>query len=200
MKLRNTALVPPTQNNTSKSTGNCNTTVHCEEGTQTAPKFKFFILLEILKYFHDKYFDREMAKNILSMDVLLSEDTKPFLTKSWLKFYLTKIQFGIVWPSFVSYLKVIKRSITLVAWKINSVWPGNAIQHCRTLPSWVQAMACLLFCAKPLPEQTMTYCWLKSQEETSVKFESKYGNFIQLNSFPNCHLENISHFVKAWIC
>ena len=46
-KLRNTALVTPTQNNTSKSPGNCHTTVHCEEVTQTATKFKFFILLEI---------------------------------------------------------------------------------------------------------------------------------------------------------
>ena len=41
----------------------------------------------------------------------------------------------------------------------------------------VQIMACRLFGAKPVPEPMPTYCQLDPQEQTSVKFESKYKTF-----------------------
>ena len=46
-------------------------------------------------------------------------------------------------------------------------------------------MACRLSGAKPLPEPMLTYCQLDPQEQTSVKFESKYKTFIQENPVEN---------------
>ena len=43
-----------------------------------------------------------------------------------------------------------------------------------------QIMACRLLCAKPFPEQRLTYCQLHPQERR-VKFESKYNNFLSRN-------------------
>ena len=48
-------------------------------------------------------------------------------------------------------------------------------------------MACRLFGAKTLPEPTLTYHQWK--EHTSVKFESKYKNFIHGNVFENVFFE-----------
>ena len=39
----------------------------------------------------------------------------------------------------------------------------------------VQIMACRLFGTKPFPESALTYCEVDPQEQTSVKFESKYN-------------------------
>ena len=42
-------------------------------------------------------------------------------------------------------------------------------------------MACRLFGAKPLPEPILTYCQLYPEEQTSVKFKSKYKAFHSWN-------------------
>ena len=46
-------------------------------------------------------------------------------------------------------------------------------------------MACHLFGTKPLPEPMLTNCQLQSQEQTAVKFKSKYKVFIDENAFDN---------------
>ena len=43
-------------------------------------------------------------------------------------------------------------------------------------PSLIQVMVCYFFSINPLPEPMLTYCQFLSQEQTSVKFESKYNN------------------------
>ena len=47
-------------------------------------------------------------------------------------------------------------------------WTGSAL---------VQVMACCLFSTKPLPKPMLVYYQLDPQEQTSVKFESKYKIF-----------------------
>ena len=46
-----------------------------------------------------------------------------------------------------------------------------------TVSALVQVMACHLFGAKPLPEPMLTYYQVDPEEQTSVKFESKYKVF-----------------------
>ena len=46
-------------------------------------------------------------------------------------------------------------------------------------------MACRLVGAKPLSESLLDYCQLDPCEHISMKFETKYNNFIDKNSFEN---------------
>ena len=70
----------------------------------------------------------------------------------------------------------------------------------------IQAMACRLFGAKPLPEPVLAYCQLESWEQISVKFESEYYYFHSRICILNCHLLKWRPFcprggcVKWWTC
>ena len=46
-------------------------------------------------------------------------------------------------------------------------------------------MACRLFGTKPLPEPMLMYCQFDPQEQTSMKFESKYNTFKHINVLEN---------------
>ena len=46
-------------------------------------------------------------------------------------------------------------------------------------------MACRLVGAKPLSESLLDYCQLDPCEHISMKFETKYNNFIDKNAFEN---------------
>ena len=63
-------------------------------------------------------------------------------------------------------------------------WNGSAV---------VQAMACRLFGAKPLPEPMLTYFQLNPYEQTTVKFAFKYIFSIVENAFENvvCEMSDI---------
>ena len=64
----------------------------------------------------------------------------------------------------------------------------------------VQVMACRLFGTKPLPEPMLADCQLDAQEQTSVKFESKYKLFIDENAFQNVFCQIGDHFVQGrWV-
>ena len=58
-------------------------------------------------------------------------------------------------------------------------------------------MVCLLFDAKPLPEQMLTYCQLDHQEQTLVKFESQYKTFHSRKCTWKCRLRNGGHIVRG---
>ena len=78
--------------------------------------------------------------------------------------------------------------------------PSAAYMLRWTRSALVQIMACRLIGAKPLPEPTLTYCQLDPKEQTSVKFESRYGNFIPKNAFQNvvCEMaDNLSR--ERWV-
>ena len=57
-------------------------------------------------------------------------------------------------------------------------------------------MVCRLFGAKPLPEPILTYCQ-SPYEQTSVKFESGFYDFIHENAFENVVFQNGSYFVQG---
>ena len=73
---------------------------------------------------------------------------------------------------------------------INSSPPSAAYMRQWTGPSSVQAMACRLFGAKPLPEQ----CWLIVNWTQGNKFQwnlkRNYIIFIQENAFENIVCQN----------
>ena len=54
---------------------------------------------------------------------------------------------------------------------------GKAAYAGWTGPTLVQIMPCRLFCAKTLPETMLTYCQLDPQEQTSVRYGTKYKMF-----------------------
>ena len=81
--------------------------------------------------------------------------------------------------------------------RINSYPPSAA--HMRQWPrsTLVQVMACRLFSTKPLPEPMLAFCLLDPYEQTSVKFESKYKNFLSWKCIWKCRLQNGGHFVQG---
>ena len=61
---------------------------------------------------------------------------------------------------------------------LQDIWSSfYHISRHNTGSTLVQVMAWCLFCAKPLLEPTFTYCQLGTQEQSSVKFESRYKTF-----------------------
>ena len=63
----------------------------------------------------------------------------------------------------------------------------------------VQIMACRLIGTKPLPEPMLTFCLLDPQEQTSVKFKSKFKHFIQKMRLKTSSV-NGSHLVQErWV-
>ena len=80
----------------------------------------------------------------------------------------------------------------------NSLWP-NDVMWCHK--SWlllVQEMAWHMFSAKSSPKPMLTYEQLEPQEQTSVKFKSKYFFFFQENVFKNvCKVVAI---LLMWYC
>ena len=83
-------------------------------------------------------------------------------------------------------------SISCISW----LWPINAIWCYRIWSTLVQVIDFHLFSTKPIPEPKLTYCQLELQEQTSVKFESKYDKFHSRICIWKCCLQNVSHFVK----
>ena len=69
-------------------------------------------------------------------------------------------------------------------------WIGSAL---------VQIMACHLFSAKPLSKPMLSYYQLDPQEQTSVKFQSKYKPFHSQKCIWKYHLRNGGHFVQGWM-
>ena len=63
---------------------------------------------------------------------------------------------------------------------------GNQASEADINSSSHSGLACRLFCSKPLHEPMLTYCQM---QEISVKFESKYKNFIRENSLENAVCE-----------
>ena len=57
-----------------------------------------------------------------------------------------------------------------------------------------QVMACRLV---GLAEPMLAFCHLKPQEQTSVKFKSKYYTFHSWKCIWKCHLRNDGHFVRG---
>ena len=72
--------------------------------------------------------------------------------------------------------------------------------HPQIEPSLVRIMACRLLGAKPLSEPMMAVYLLVPWEQFSVKFESKYCNFLSRKCFWKYCLRNGGHFVSASMC
>ena len=68
---------------------------------------------------------------------------------------------------------------------VNSFRPSATCTRRQTRTSLVQILACRLFGAKPLSEPVLEYCEFDPWEQTSVKFYSKFKNFIEENAFEN---------------
>ena len=83
---------------------------------------------------------------------------------------------------------------------ITSLRSSNANMHPQTEPSLVRIMACRLLGAKPLSEPMMAVYLLVPWEQFSVKFESKYCNFLSRKCFWKYCLRNGGHFVSASMC
>ena len=85
-----------------------------------------------------------------------------------------------------SHRKVAHPSIFGWKWRsskgLNSSLPRAAYMCHWNGSALAQIMACCLFCVKPLPEPTLAYCQLDPQEQTSVKFSSKYKLSIHENA------------------
>ena len=83
--------------------------------------------------------------------------------------------------SYLSSICVWKIKITIAShrghWWVESSPPTAAYMRQWTGPPLVQAMACRLIGAKPLPEPVLAYCQLDSWEHISVKFESEFYHF-----------------------
>ena len=75
----------------------------------------------------------------------------------------------------------------------NSSPPSATYMHQWTGSKLVQVMACRLFGAKSLPELMLTYCQLDPEEQTSVKFKSKYKTFHSRKCTWKCRLRNGGH-------
>ena len=67
---------------------------------------------------------------------------------------------------------------------VNSSPPSAAYMCQWTGSALVEIMACRLIGAKPLFQSMLKYCWLDHQEQTSVKFESKYKTFHSWKCIP----------------
>ena len=94
--------------------------------------------------------------------------------------------------------------LSMLIWLVNPDDPlfnhilSAAYVRQRTGSALIQAKACRLFGAKPLPETLLTYCQSDSKEQTSVKL--KYKNFHYENAFEKSRLRNVGHFVSASMC
>ena len=61
-------------------------------------------------------------------------------------------------------------------------------------------MACAMFGAKPLPEPVLKYCQLDTEEQNSMKFESKYKTFHHENAFGNVIREMAAILLRGrWV-
>ena len=80
---------------------------------------------------------------------------------------------------------------------LNSSSPSTAYMRQRMKSALVQIMACRLFGTKPLSKPMLGYCQLDSQEQTSVKFQSKYGHFHSQKCIWKYHRRNGNHFVQG---
>ena len=87
--------------------------------------------------------------------------------------------------------------VPLAIRNFNSMWPCDAIWHWGSWPALVLVITCHLISAKPLPEPVLTYCWVDSEEYTSVKLKSKHNDFLSKKLVWKCHLQNVCHFVQA---
>ena len=79
---------------------------------------------------------------------------------------------------------------------LNSSLPSAAYMRQWIRSALVQIMACHLFDAKPLSKPILGYCQLAPQEETSVKFSSKYKAFHSQKCIGKYRLRNGGHFVQ----
>ena len=91
---------------------------------------------------------------------------------------------------------VIHHGITKPQWV--NLSPSSATYK-RQWIGWalVKIMACRIFSAKPLPKPIQDYYQLDPQEQTSMKFESKYKNFHSRKCIWNYRLRNGGHFVQG---
>ena len=94
--------------------------------------------------------------------------------------------------------------LSLSQW-VNSSAPSAAYMRQWTVSALVQAMACRLFGAKPLPEPMLTYCQLEPCEQTCYNSNRNTKLFIQENAFGTviCELAAIlsrGRWVNARTC
>ena len=83
---------------------------------------------------------------------------------------------------------------------VNLLKLGNANIHQWDESSLLQIMAWCLTGAKPLPEPMLAYYHLDPWEQTSVKFQSKYNNFLSRKCNWNCRLLRGAMFVLPSMC
>ena len=78
--------------------------------------------------------------------------------------------------------------------RVNSSPPTAAYTRQWNGSALVQAMACRLFGAKPLPEPMLVYCHLDSWEQISVKLESEFYQFHSRKCICKCCLPECRPF------
>ena len=71
--------------------------------------------------------------------------------------------------------------------------------HHWILSALIQIMACCLFGTKPLSKPMLGYSQLNPEEQTSMKFQSKYKTFHSRKWIWKYHLRNGGHFVQREI-
>ena len=79
---------------------------------------------------------------------------------------------------------------------VEAEWRINASVN-RTITDSDNGLSPVVFATKPLSEAMLAYCWPDTQEQISVKFESKYNNFYTRKWFWKCRLKIGSHFASA---
>ena len=80
---------------------------------------------------------------------------------------------------------------------VHSSPPSAAYMPQRIRSTLFHIMVCRLFGAKPLSEPMLGYCQVDPQEQTSVKFISKFIHFHSRKCIWKCRVENGGHFVLA---
>ena len=86
---------------------------------------------------------------------------------------------------------------SIPSWWVNSSPPSAAYMRWWTGSALVQVMACRLVGAKPSLKPMLVYCQLDHQEQTSMKFESKYKIFHSRKCIWKCRLRYGGHFVQG---
>ena len=97
----------------------------------------------------------------------------------------------MLWESFLQNWTPVGEAI------VNSSPPSATYMRQWIREALVQIMACRLFGANPLSEPMLEYCYFDPQEQTSVKYSSKYKTFHSQKCILKWLLRNGGHFIQG---
>ena len=85
---------------------------------------------------------------------------------------------------------------------VTGEFPTQRASNAENVSIWWRhrVMACCRLAAKPLPKRMLTHCQLSAWKQNSLKFESKYKYCYWCNCVWKYGLQNVGHFVLAFVC